>query len=167
MAYSEAEFLALVDKHKGIIYKVSRIYFDQIEDQEDLYQEILLQTWKAIDSFKGKSAFSSWLYRVALNTAIVYFKKDKPRKDKMQSGISYDRSDEDDDYERQEQVASFYRAVYKLDKIEKAIILMFIDRKSGAEIAETLGLSEGNVRVKISRTKNKLQELVKQDQDEL
>ena len=76
MQLSEQEFLKIINKHKGILYKVSRMYFDKLEDQQDLFQEIILQLWKSLNSFKGKSEFSSWMYRVALNTAIVFFKKE-------------------------------------------------------------------------------------------
>ena len=77
MKLSEQEFLMQINEHKGILYKVSRMYFDQLEDQQDLFQEIILQLWKSLSSFKGDSQFSSWMYRVALNTAIVFFKKEK------------------------------------------------------------------------------------------
>lgn len=75
MQLTEQEFLTAINKHKGILYKVSRMYFDNLEDQEDLFQEIILQLWKSLHTFKGNCAFSSWMYRVALNTAIVFFKK--------------------------------------------------------------------------------------------
>ncbi len=71
MHISEKAFLEAIKKHKGILYKVSRMYFDILEDQQDLFQEIILQLWKSIDSFNGSSELSSWMYRVALNTAIV------------------------------------------------------------------------------------------------
>lgn len=161
MQLTEEEFLAAINNHKGIIYKVSRIYFDNPEDQQDLFQEIILQLWKSLPTFKGNSEFSSWMYRVALNTAIVFFKKENKKPDKYSSiqneAIPYEGySDEKD-----RQLVSFYKAVKELNKIEKALILQFIDGLSGKEIAKNLGISEVNVRVKTNRTKVKLQEIIK------
>lgn len=161
MKLTEPEFLALITEHKGILYKVSRMYFDQLEDQQDLFQEIILQLWKSLESFKGNSQFSSWMYRVALNTAIVFFKKEKRKTDSYTSinidPVAYDGYND----EKDQQLVHFYKAVQELNKIEKALILQFIEGFSGKEIAENLGLSEVNVRVKTNRTKIKLQEIIK------
>lgn len=161
MKLTEPEFLVLINEHKGILYKVSRMYFDQLEDQQDLFQEIILQLWKSLDSFKGNSLFSSWMYRVALNTAIVFFKKEKRKPDSYSSlngdPVAYDGYNDEQD----QQLAHFYKAVQELNKIEKALILQFIEGFSGKEIAENLGLTEVNVRVKTNRTKIKLQEIIK------
>jgi RNA polymerase sigma-70 factor (ECF subfamily) len=161
MQLSEQEFLRAIELHKGILYKVSRMYFDKLEDQQDLFQEIILQLWKSLDSFKGNSEFSSWMYRVALNTAIVFFKKEKRKQDNF-TIIKNEPIDNDVfDSEKDQQLVHFYKAVKQLTKIEKAIIILLIEGYSGKKIAENLGLSEVNVRVKIKRTKNKLQEIIK------
>ncbi len=161
MQITEEAFLAAIKQHKGILYKVSRMYFDTLEDQQDLFQEIILQLWKSIHSFKGESELSSWMYRVALNTAIVFFKqeKKKPKQDSLldKDSIPYEHYDDHKD----QQLVHFYEAVKKLNKIEKAIILQVVEGFSGKEISRNLGLSEGNVRVKINRTKEKLQEIIK------
>lgn len=161
MKLSDEEFLSLINQHKGILFKVSRMYFDNLEDQEDLFQEIILQLWKSLESFKGTSQFSSWMYRVALNTAIVFFKKEKRKPDKFSSiriePIAHDTYNSEKDL----QLVHFYKAVKELNKIEKALIFQFIEGLSGKEIAENMGLSEVNVRVKINRTKIKLQEIIK------
>lgn len=161
MALSEQDFLETIQTHKGILYKVSRMYFDDPEDQKDLFQEIIFQLWKSLDSFKGDSLFSSWMYRVALNTAILFFKKDKRKPDNYGiteiTPIEYEPYNDDKDI----QLAHFYKAVKKLDKIEKALILQYIEGFSGKEIAENLEISESNVRVKTHRTKEKLQEIIK------
>ena len=161
MQLSEQDFLNLINTHKGILYKVSRIYFDKLEDQQDLFQEIIFQLWKSVDSFKEDSAFSSWMYRVALNTAIVFFKKEKRKPDSYRTlqneSISYEAYNPEKDV----QLDHFYKAVKQLNKIEKALILQFIEGFSGKEIANNLGLSEVNVRVKTNRTKLKLQDIIK------
>jgi len=161
MKITEQEFLDLINQHKGILYKVSRMYFDKLEDQQDLFQEIILQLWKSLNSFKGNSEFSSWMYRVALNTAIVFFKKEKRKPDKYTSIKVEPMASDGYNTKKDQQLVHFYKAVKKLNKIEKALILQYIEGFSGQEIAENLGLSEVNVRVKINRTKIKLQEIVK------
>ncbi|WP_423190699.1 RNA polymerase sigma factor [Aequorivita soesokkakensis] len=137
------------------------MYFDKLEDQQDLFQEIILQLWKSVDSFKGDSEFSSWMYRVALNTAIVFFKKQKRKPDKYASIKMEPISPSPYDNEKDLQLVHFYNAVKELNKIEKALILQYIEGFSGKEIAENLGLSEVNVRVRTNRTKNKLQQIIK------
>jgi len=161
MQLTEQEFLATINKHKGILYKVSRMYFDKLEDQQDLFQEIILQLWKSLDSFKGKSEFSSWMYRVALNTAIVFFKKENRKPDQYTSLKMEPMAPEDYNNEKDQQLVYFYKAVKQLNRIEKALILQFIEGFSGKEMAENLGLSEANVRVKVNRTKHKLKDLIK------
>lgn len=161
MKLSEQEFLALITQHKGILYKVSRMYFDKLEDQQDLFQEIILQLWKSLDSFKGNSQFSSWMYRVALNTAIVFFKKEKRKPDRYNAKIFEPIAYEAYDTDKDQQLVHFYKAVKELNKIEKALILQYIEGFSGKEIARNLGLSEVNVRVKTNRIKSKLQEIIK------
>ncbi len=162
MQLTEKEFLEKINVHKGIIYKVIRIYFENHDDREDLFQEIILQTWKSLPSFQGKSQFSTWLYRIALNTAIVFFKKEKKRNDSIRNDQLQPISMQDDASEKETQLVHFYKAVYQLDKIEKAIILQYIDGLSGDEISKNLGLSAVNTRVKLNRTKKKLQNIIKQ-----
>lgn len=161
MKSSEQEFLSLINQHKGILYKVSRMYFDNLEDQQDLFQEIILQLWTSLDSFKGNSKLSSWMYRVALNTAIVFFKKEKRKLDNIIPVKIEPMALDVYDTEKDLQLVHFYKAVKELNKIEKALIFQFIEGLSGKEIAENLGISEVNVRVKTNRTKIKLQEIIK------
>jgi RNA polymerase sigma factor (sigma-70 family) len=157
----EKEFLELIEIHKGIIHKISRMYMDDTDDQKDLFQEIICQLWKSYDSFNHQSKFSSWMYRVALNTAIVYFKKQK-RKEDVYAAIASEIEMPSDDAETKEiQLAHFYKALQQLDKIEKALIFYFLEDYSHREIGETLGISEGNARVKLNRAKHKLKELIK------
>lgn len=161
MQITEEAFLAAINKHKGILYKVSRMYFDTLEDQQDLFQEIIIQLWNSIGSFKGTSELSSWMYRVALNTAIVFFKKEKkkPAQESLFDNEGFEQESYDD--QKDQQLVHFYEAVKKLNKIEKAIILQLIEGFSGKEIAQNLGMSEGNIRVKTKRTKEKLQDIIK------
>lgn len=161
MKVKENEFLARIEQHKGILYKVSKMYMDTRDDQDDLFQEIVCQLWKAYDSFKGESQFSTWMYRVAINTSIVYLKKEKRKVDKYEIASTNIKEEEDDSQVKESQIEHFYKAVQQLDKIDKAIIFYQLEGFSHREISENLGISEGNARVKLNRAKEKLKEIIK------
>lgn len=161
MKETEAIFLSLINQHKAIIHKISKMYMNDVEEQSDLFQEIVLQLWKAYPTFKGNSKFSTWMYRVALNTALVYFKKDKRKVDKTQLDENIDVADTNEGELKEEKLAYLYRAVQELNSIEKALIFLFLENQSHKEIAENLGISEVNARVKLNRTKEKLQLIIK------
>jgi RNA polymerase sigma factor (sigma-70 family) len=158
----EAEFLELLHKHKGILHKISRMYMENTEDREDLVQEIILQLWRSFGSFNEQSQFSTWMYRVAINTAILFFKKEKKSPDNQTLSRDFDIKDEGSDTSKNKQLEVFYKAVQDLNQIEKAIIFYSMEGKSHKEIAENLGISEVNTRVKLNRTKEKIQTIIKQ-----
>ena len=137
------------------------MYMDNPEDQNDLIQEIVLQLWKSFDRFEGNSQFSTWMYRVSLNTALTYFKKEKKQSDRYAFLENVDKIDEVDSSETETQLQLFYRAVQELNKVEKALIFLFLEGQSHKEIGQNLGITEGNARVKLNRTKDKLQNIIK------
>ncbi|QBQ40704.1 RNA polymerase sigma factor [Sphingobacterium psychroaquaticum] len=158
----EQTFLALIKQHKGILHKVSRMYADNPEDREDLQQEIMIQLWKSYAYFKGESAFSSWMYRVAVNTSLTYFKKEKKRSNTFTDNENVNEPAQEDYNDTQDtQLQLFYKAIQEISPIEKALMLYFMEGLSHREIGEQLGISEGNARVKLNRTKEKLQEIIK------
>lgn len=157
----EQEFLNLIDKHKGILYKVAKMYMDDAEDQHDLIQEITLQLWKSYERFEGNAQFSTWMYRVSLNTALTYFKQEKKKSEKYTFLENIDRVEEQDSGEKETQLELFYRAVHELNKVEKALIFLFLEGQNHKEIGQNLGITEGNARVKLNRTKEKLQIIIK------
>lgn len=161
MESKEKEFLSRIETHKGILYKVSKMYMDNRDDQDDLFQEIVCQLWKGYDTFKGESQFSTWMYRVAINTSIVFLKKEKRKVDKYDIVSENIKEDEDDSHIKETQIEHFYKAVQKLDKIDKAIIFYQLEGFSHKEIGENLGISDGNARVKLNRAKEKLKEIIK------
>lgn len=161
METKEQEFLTRIEQHKGILYKVSKMYMDNPDDQQDLFQEIVCQLWKAYDSFRSESKFSTWMYRVALNTAIVFLKKEKRKVDKYDLPSTNIKEEESDGDVKENQLNHFYKALQKLDKIDKAIMFYQLEGFSHKEIAENLGISEGNARVKLNRAKEKLKEIIK------
>jgi RNA polymerase sigma-70 factor (ECF subfamily) len=157
----EQEFLNRIEKHKGILYKVSKMYMDNHDDQQDLFQEIVCQLWKSYDSFRNESQFSTWMYRVAVNTAIVFLRKEKRKVDKYEIASENIKEDEGDSHIKESQIDHFYKAVQKLEKIDKAIIFYQLEGFSHKEIGDNLGISEGNARVKLNRAKEKLKEIIK------
>lgn len=157
----QKEFLVLIDKHKGILYKVSKLYMDGIEEQNDLVQEIILQLWKSYDRFKGDSQFSTWMYRVSLNTALTYFKNEKRKKERYTFLKDFDQSEDIESNEKEIKLELFYKAVQELNKVEKALIFLFLEGQSHKEISANLGITEVNARVKLNRTKEKLQQIIK------
>ena len=160
MSY-EKEFLEKIEQHKGIIYKISKMYMDNSEDRDDLFQEIIFQVWKAFPKFRGESEFSTWLYRIALNTAIVFLKSEKKRNFVNNSDFTNYKIEQDEyDLEKEEKLSKMYRAINQLNAIDKAFIFYYLEDFSGKKIAEQMGISEGNVRVKMNRAKNKLKEIL-------
>jgi RNA polymerase sigma-70 factor (ECF subfamily) len=156
----QQEFLEKIESHKGMIFKVSKMYVDHQEDREDLYQEIVFQLWKSYQKFEGKSQFSTWLYRVSLNTALTFLKSEKRKPDNAFLHENLDVAEESSD-DKEVQLQLFYKAVHELNPIEKALIFLFLEGQNHKEISENLGISEVNARVKLNRTKEKLQQIIK------
>lgn len=156
----QQEFLEKIESHKGMIFKVSKMYVDHQEDREDLFQEIIYQLWKSYQSFEGKSQFSTWLYWVSLNTALTFLKSEKRKPDNAFLHENLDVAEESQD-DKEVQLQLFYKAVHELNPIEKALIFLFLEGQTHKEISENLGISEVNARVKLNRTKEKLQQIIK------
>lgn len=157
----ERNFIAELEANQNIIHKVCRAYTTNEDDHNDLFQEISIQLWKAYDKFRGESKFTTWMYRVALNTAISLYRKTKRiiQTDELfpnQKELTFEEYD--DTTERQ--LDSLYKAIHQLSDIEKALVLLYLEDKSYKEIALCLGISEVNARVKMNRTKVKLKELL-------
>lgn len=134
---------------------------DEPEDREDLFQEIVLQLWKSYGTFRGESQVSTWMYRVAVNTALTFFKKEKKKPDNARMHPEMDVKDDTEVSHRETQLDYFYKAVQQLNQVEKALIFLFLEGQSHKEIGSNLGITEGNARVKLNRTKDKLQEIIK------
>ena len=161
---AEQEFLAQIEKHKGILFKISKMYMDNAEDQRDLFQEITYQAWKSFPNFRGESQFSTWVYRIALNTAIIFLKKEKRKLTVNSDEIEkFKVINEENNSETEEQLSAMYAAINQLNNIDKALIFYYLENFSGKEIAEEMGITEVNVRVKLNRAKTKLKELLNQN----
>tara|TARA_R110002072_G_scaffold106447_2_gene232483 strand:+ start:27272 stop:27775 length:504 start_codon:yes stop_codon:yes gene_type:complete len=161
-SYPEEEFSRRIQESQGIIHKVSRMYCDNEEHRKDLFQEILIQLWKSYPSFRGDSKFSTWMYRVAINVAIQDLRKTK-KKQKLffQTNQFKDTSEEKKSEIQSEKLKLMHSAISKLNKVEKAIIMLHLDEKSNEEVAEIVGITQNYVRVKMNRIKTKLSKIVK------
>lgn len=157
----EKKFLEKIEKHKGVIFKISKMYMDDFDDQKDLFQEITFQVWKAYPTFEGRSEFSTWLYRIALNTAILFLKSEKRRSFIQNNEVSnFKINQEEYDDEDEQKLKKMYEAINQLNAIDKALIFYYLENYSGNQIAEQMGISEVNARVKMNRAKEKLKQLI-------
>ncbi|WP_336129319.1 RNA polymerase sigma factor [Mesoflavibacter sp. CH_XMU1422-2] len=158
---SEHNFVELLEKHQNIVHKVCRLYTNNYDAHNDLFQEITIQLWKAFPKFRGDSKFTTWMYRVGLNTAITLYRKSKRRiKTQEFDAIQFKISAEEYDSTEEEQLKLLYQAVHQLNDIEKALVFLYLEDKDYREISETLGISEVNARVKMNRVKKKLKTIL-------
>ena len=157
----EQKFVTDLEQHQNIVHKVCRIYTNNQDAHNDLFQEITIQLWKAYPKFRGEAKFSTWMYRVALNTAITLYRKSKRsiQTQDFDSVLYRIQSKEYDDTEEQ-QLKFLYKAIHELSDIEKALVFLYLEDKNYKEISETMGFTEVNARVKMNRVKNKLKKLV-------
>lgn len=155
----KTEFLDSLDRHQGILQKICFIYSRNRLEKEDLCQEIIFQLWKSYPSFKQKSSFSTWMYRVALNTALSLTRR--PQLFTNTEEIPDHSFDMEHAMDKSESVLILYRAISQLSKVEKAIILLWLEDKPYEEIADNLGLSVKNTSVRLVRIKGKLKNLIK------
>ncbi|EDM38087.1 RNA polymerase ECF-type sigma factor [Pedobacter sp. BAL39] len=158
----EQEFIALIRQHNGMIHKICRMYRDSLEDREDLFQEITYQLWRSYPSFDAKAKKSTWLYRVALNTAIATFRKKMP--EVSYTDVLPDLQLEELNEELAHRQDRFFAALKNLDEGDKALIALYLEELTYLEIAEIMGIKENYVGVKINRLKTKIQnEILRQN----
>ncbi|MBN1819641.1 MAG: sigma-70 family RNA polymerase sigma factor [Prolixibacteraceae bacterium] len=155
---NKKEFSELIKVNQRIIHKITYIYANGPVDREDLFQEICLQLWKSYPNFREESLFSTWMYRVALNTAISTIRK-KKNNFEVES-LKNQEQIPDEPFEEKENVARLYKAISKLNNIDKAIILLWLEEKNYDEIASVMGTTKSNVSVKLVRIKRKLEEII-------
>ena len=150
-----------LENNQNIVHKVCSLYTNNSDAHNDLFQEITIQLWKAYPKFRGESKFSTWMYRVALNTAITLYRKSKKqvRTQDYDDFIYKIRSDDYDETQEQ-QLKLMYNALKQLGDIDKALVFLYLEDKDYSEISDTLGISEVNARVKMNRIKKKLRTIV-------
>ena len=152
----EQEFVRIIKEHEGVIFKITSLYTDNRDDQKDLYQDVVYQLWKSFDSFRAESKISTWMYRIALNTALTRLKKSK----RMGNSVSMDtvvlKHTENYNPEFEEKLKLLYAHIKQLNVLEKGLMLLLLEGKKYEEISEITGLSPSNVATRISRIKQKL-----------
>lgn len=158
-------FLTWLDEHGSSVLKVARAYTLTAEECQDLAQEILLQVWTSLPQFESRSSAATWSYRVALNTAMNWHRKDKQRRTRQQplvelQTVDLGGLDGAGQAQQRETVDRLYRAIHQLPKGDAALVLLYLDELSYREMAEVLGISESHVGVKLSRAKKALSELM-------
>jgi RNA polymerase sigma factor, sigma-70 family len=149
----EKEFVDIVEQNQRLIYKVCYIYTDNNDTLNDLYQDVMVNLWRGFTKFKGNSNISTWIYRIALNTCISYYRKErvKPGSVPISSNLNlyYDSPDN-------ESISMMYSMIEALNPLDKAIILLYLEDKTYDEIAEIIGISKSNAGVRLLRIKEKL-----------
>ncbi|MBT1706212.1 sigma-70 family RNA polymerase sigma factor [Fulvivirgaceae bacterium PWU20] len=158
---TQQEFVELVESNKRLIYKICHVYAHTAEDKEDLYQEILVQLWSSLPAFRHESKFTTWMYRVALNTAIAGLRKRKttPLRTELDEKHIAPAEPVYMEGEPKDPVAELYAAIQLLTPIEKAIVTLYLEDKSYDEMEDVLGIAGSTLRVKMTRIKDKLQKL--------
>lgn len=157
----EQKFIVDLEKNQNIVHKICRLYTSNQDAHNDLFQEITIQLWRAYPKFRGDAKFTTWMYRVALNTAITLYRKSK-RSIKTQDfdAVSFKIETKDYDDTEEEQLKLMYSAIKQLSDIEKALIFLYLEDKNYKEISETMGITEVNARVKMNRVKTKLKKIL-------
>ncbi|MDF9831581.1 RNA polymerase sigma-70 factor (ECF subfamily) [Parabacteroides sp. PF5-6] len=151
----EKEFLRMIREHNGIIYKVASIYADKENVLDDLYQEVVLNLWKSFPTFRNESAYSTWIYRIALNTCISFFRKSSRKPMYVELSPDLRVATEDNSF----YVNELYALINQLNKLERALIFLYLEDRPYKEIADILGITPTNVSTKINRIKEKLKKM--------
>lgn len=159
----EQKFLAFIRQYERVIYKVCYLYTTKNASLGDLYQEVVLNLWKAYPNFRQECKVSTWIYRIALNTCISFIRKEKNVPEIVTLTQETDWLAEEDDDEWKEMIRQLYRMIGRLGQLDKSIILLYLEEKNYDEIAEITGLTVTNVATKLSRIKDKLKKMKKED----
>lgn len=155
----EQTFLQLVRENDARLWKICRVYAHDADARKDLYQDMLVQLWRSLPSFAGESLPGTWLYRVALNTALAQTRRNAVRRETPLDGheeLAADTPRADERLESAQRLERLYAAIDRLSDIDKVLVTMYLDEKSYRDMADVLGISESNVGVKLHRIKKEL-----------
>jgi len=161
MKQGKEEFLEILKNYQGILHKVNLIYFRNKTDREDNFQEIVYQLWKSFPALQNRSSLGSWIYAVSINTSIMKLRNVSRIEFREELPDSIDTIDVMEELSMNEQFNLLLQAIYRLNEIDKSIMLLYLEEKSYADIGEILGLSPSNVGVRISRAKELLKQNLK------
>lgn len=160
MSDAAARFIELMHEHQSLVRRISSVYAFAPEDREDLHQEILLQSWRSFPSFSGRSKFSTWLCRVALNAAMLRKRKERRKASAPRPAGDLAEVAQPEPTEAAADLERLYQCIQQLSAVDRAIILLHLERRSYEEIAEILGLSRANISVRLVRLKERLRQLL-------
>lgn len=150
-------FQDTIERNKGILLKVARAYCPNNEDRQDLLQEMMIQIWQSIHKYDDQFKMSTWLYRISLNVAISFYRKNSTREKKFDQLVGQlEQTTDEDNTANEQQLNLLEQFIYELKEIDKSLMILYLDDKSYTEIAEILGISVSNVGTKIGRVKEKL-----------
>ncbi len=150
-------FEGIIEQHKGILFKVARAYCPDVEERQDLIQEMMIQIWQSIHKYNDQYKISTWLYRISLNVAISFYRKSSSRAKKyIEMNEQMVEISVEDKFENERQLNLLEQFISELKEIDKALMILYLEDKSHAEIAEILGMSVSNVGTKTRRIKDKL-----------
>lgn len=153
-------FAVVIDSHKGIIYRIANLYCRDLEERKDLVQEILFQLWKSFDRYNDQYKQSTWIYRIALNVSISFYRKEKSRR-KITGPYPeaiFNMEEEPQQATATRDIALLQQFISELKELDKALMLLYLEAKSHKEIAEIIGITETNVATKIGRIKKQLKQ---------
>ena len=153
-------FISVIESHKGILYKIANSYCKDSEDRNDLIQEIIIQLWKSFENYNDQYKYSTWIYRIALNVAISFYRKENRRKEIANpitdSILNFAETSSTNDAENN--INLLQQFISQLKELDKAIMLLYLEEKNHKEIAEIIGISETNVATKVGRIKTSLKQ---------
>jgi len=159
----KAKFIEIVEKYRGILYKVITIYCIEDDDKKDLEQEILIQIWKSLDKYNDKFAMTTWLYRISMNVAISHYRKTfktKGRTVSLDAGL-LEFTSAPETSERSYEQDVLHKLLMALNEFDKALMFLYLEDKDYDVIADVLGITKTNVATKISRIKNRWKQELK------
>jgi len=154
----QERFQNLMEEHKKILYKVCHSYCKNPGDRDDLAQEIIVQLWRSFRAFDQRVRFSTWMYRIALNVAISFYRRESVRTRHVVPGSDHLLEAIDETANRSEEVQVLYEWIEGLGPLNKALVILYLDGNNYQEIADVLGISPTNVATKISRLKETLRQ---------
>ncbi len=165
----DARFAALLEEHRGIVFKVANSYSRLAEDRQDLAQEIAAQLWRAFPSYDPSRSFSTWMYRIALNVAISHRRsvgehtRTEPLDEHHEAHSGFVVGDGSAQHESDERIHALYAVIERQSPLDRALLLLWLDERSQREIADVLGLSESNVATKLNRLKQRIRQQLASD----
>lgn len=158
MSKNKEQFVKIIDVHKGVLYKIANTYCKEQEDRQDLIQEMIMQLWLSFDKYDDRFKFSTWIYRIALNTAISFYRKTKTHQQKTMelTAVLATTLEAEEIVQENPDLQILKAFIQELKELDKALILLYLDGLKQKEIAEIVGITPTNVSTKIARIKKLL-----------